>query len=93
MISRHVKLSKEERLKLVEIWNKDSVQQTKKRAHALLLSDSGENIDTISKIFFVNRNTLSAWLTRWEENGFAGLYDASGRGRRPIFNKEEEKKY
>lgn len=93
MKSRHIKLSKSDKSMLKRIWHHDESQQARKRAHALLLSDKGENIGSLSKIFFVKRDTISNWLNKWENEGLQGLYDSPRSGRPNIFSEEEEKKY
>ena len=36
------------------------------------------------------RHTVQAWVRRYDEDGLAGLWDRSGRGRPPILSPEEQ---
>ena len=53
------------------------------RSHAVILSSNGYSIEEISKIYEVDRDTISSWLKRWEEQSFNGLYDEEKSGRPP----------
>lgn len=57
--------------------------RTRDRAHAILLSVQGYTITAIMAILSTSRTTVSRWFDAWEEEAFAGLYDAPGRGRKP----------
>jgi len=43
------------------------------RAHAILLSDRRYRLEQLADIFNVDRDTVSIWLTNWEEHAFDGL--------------------
>ena len=67
------------------------VFRVRQRAHAILLSAKDYRIDQLVDIFEVDRDTITRWLDRWDEDRFDGLEDAprsfapaldSGRGRR-----------
>lgn len=66
-------------------------EQVRRRAHAVLLNARGYSVDQIADIYEVDRDTVSHWLTRWEDDGRAGLPDQAGRGRKPILNEKEQK--
>lgn len=51
------------------------------RAHAVLLSAKGYSIKQISDILEVSRESVSSWLTAWEESGADGLEEESSPGR------------
>jgi len=91
MNSRYIQLKDSERKKLIEVWHNDKSSRVRKRAHAVLLSSTGNNVTQLSKIFFVKSDTVSSWLNRWESSGIEGLYDAEGRGRHTIFSESEKK--
>jgi transposase len=41
-------------------------------------------------ILKVSRSTIYNWFNNWEEEGLIGLYDYKGRGRKKLFNKEQQ---
>lgn len=52
-------------------------------AFALMLfysSDRHYTIDQLADIFDADRDTISIWLTNWEEHAFDGLSDARSSG-------------
>lgn len=51
------------------------------RAHAILLSAKGFDVETLAVIFGVDRDTVSAWLNRFEQGGVPALCDAAKAGR------------
>jgi len=66
-------------------------EQVRQRAHAVLLSDREYSVDQIADIYEVDRDTVTNWLDRWEDNGTRGLHDQEGRGRKPVLNEKEQK--
>lgn len=78
------KLTAEEITTLNEMHKKHPLHLSRKRAHALLLSDQGMSIPMISSVYNVCRQTVSTWFSKWEKLGLCGLLDASGRGRPPL---------
>lgn len=70
---------------------KTANEQTRRRAHAVLLSSRGYSVDQIADIYEVDRDTVSNWLDRWEDDGTNGLDDQQGRGRKPILDAKEQK--
>lgn len=84
------KLSPEEREELRQLM-KGSNEQVRKRAHAVLLNHRGYSVDQIADIYEVDRDTVSAWLDRWEDDGPGGLGDQPGRGRKPVLTEKEQK--
>ncbi len=51
------------------------------RAHAILLSESGFEVQELSEIFGVCRQTTATWLKAWNKEGLAGLEDKPRSGR------------
>jgi hypothetical protein len=45
------------------------------RAHAILLSHRGFEINKITQIHLVDRDTVSSWIKQWECKGLIGLFD------------------
>ena len=54
----------------------------RQRAHGILLSAQGTPVLELATLFEKTPRMIYTWLDRWEERRFAGLYDASGRGRK-----------
>lgn len=84
-------LSQEQQMALNHLMRNHPSYRTRTRAHAILLSARRYSINQIADIFSVDRETVTAWLERWEETETDGLDDEPKRGRPSIFNDEEEK--
>lgn len=84
-----INLSEEEKRKLTEIMKTGEKYRERMRAHSILLSNQGYNIDAIAEIYQVHRNSVSELITEWEENGYESLYDKAKSGRPPILNEAE----
>lgn len=66
------------------------VFRVRQRAHAIVLSAKGYRIDQLVDIFEVDRDTITRWLDRWDEDHFDGLQDAPRSGRPRSIPVEEE---
>ena len=66
--------------------------RTRMRAHAILLSFRGYTIDRIADIYEVDRDSVSTWLDRWEQEGAAGLEEQPRRGRPPLLSAREARR-
>jgi transposase len=78
-------------LKLLErIYRQSRHHQVRQRAHFLILVSQGVKVESLMKTFKVSYKTIYNWLTRWESAGMIGLYNKSGRGRKPTFNPAQE---
>ena len=84
------KLGAEQREALRQLM-KTGNEQARRRAHAVLLNARGYSVDQIADIYEVDRDTVSNWLDRWEDEGTEGLQDQEGRGRKPTLNEKEQK--
>ena len=84
------KLSETHREELCQAM-KTGNEQTRRRAHAILLSARRYSVDQIADIYEVDRDTVSDWLDRWEDEGVEGLQDQEGRGRKPTLNEKEQR--
>jgi transposase len=60
------------------------------RAHAVLLSDRRYSIAQIADIFEVDRDTVRAWLARWDDGEMDGLEDDPRPGRPALLTTEEK---
>lgn len=84
-------LSQEQGVALNHIVRNHPSHRTRMRAHAILLSARRYSINQIADIFSVDRETVSSWLARWEENETDGLADEPKSGRPTILNDAEER--
>lgn len=84
-------LTEEQIEKLEDIMKNDPSYRVRVRAHSILLSARGFTINDIAKIYQVDRDSVSSWITSWEQSGFENLSDRHRSGR-PTKLTEEEKK-
>ena len=68
----------------------DASPRARARAHSLLLSAQGMAINTITKIYQVDRDTVSTWIRTWAHDGPASLHDQPRSGRPPKLTPEEQ---
>jgi transposase len=68
----------------------DKSPRARARAHSLLLSAQGLTIHAITKIYPVDRDTVSTWIRKWEHDGPASLHDKPRSGRPPKLTPEEQ---
>jgi transposase len=58
------------------------------RLHALLMVAQGRKCTEVAELFGDSKRTVQYWVQRFEEEGFAGLYDAERPGRPRRLNEE-----
>ena len=88
--TRFVKaLSDDDRKILEHLRDHGETPRIRRRAHAILLSDSGRSVNEISEIFETTRVSVSSWLNRWEKDGPLGLGDKPRPGGPPILTDDE----
>jgi transposase len=68
----------------------DPSPRARARAHSLLLSAEGMTIKAITKIYQVDRDTVSTWIRKWERDGPASLHDQPRSGRPPKLTPDEQ---
>jgi transposase len=83
-------LTDEQRAFLEKTMKYDGSPRARARAHSLLLSVQGMVINDIAKISQVDRDTVSTWITKWEQEGEASLHDQPRSGRPPKLTPEEQ---
>src|SRR5262245_54009906 len=59
---------------------RQAVGRVSQRSRAILLSAQGSTVPEIAAIFGVTRETIRAWIHRFNAEGASGLYDISRRG-------------
>ncbi len=88
---RHIQNLSPETIRLLwRIYRQSTHHQVRQRAHCILLSNQGMTIAQLMSIFQVTRKTIYNWFLAWETHHLVGLYDASGRGRKPTFTEEQK---
>jgi transposase len=85
-------LTDEEREILRYLVDHGETPRIRRRAHAVLLSDSGKAVNEIAEIFETTRVTVTLWLNNWEQLGPLGLADKIRSGAPPKLNEEESDK-
>ena len=68
----------------------DPSPRARARAHRLLLSAEGMTIKAITKIYQVDRDTVSTWIRKWARDGPARLHDQPRSGRPPKLTPDEQ---
>ena len=86
-------LSQEEEVQLQAILHTSDKHRTRVRAQAILLSPKGYKLKVIADICQVNRDTVSQWLRRWEQDKMDSLSDATRCGRPSRLSEDEKKRY
>ncbi len=82
-------LTDEQRACLEKTMKHDTSPRARARAHSLILSAQGRVINDITKIYRVDRDTVSTWIKKWEQQGAASLHDQPRSGRPPTLTPEE----
>jgi transposase len=68
----------------------DVSPRARARAHSLIRSAQGMTINAITKIYQVDRDTVSTWIRTWDHDGPASLHDQPRSGRPPTLTPEEQ---
>ena len=74
---------------LIRISSSSKYSQVRNRANCIIFSYEGYSLAQLMTIFRVSRRTIYNWLKRWESQGFVGLYNQKGRGRKAKLNQEQ----
>jgi len=82
-------LSESAKEQLAETYRSNPDFTCRQRAQAVLLSHKGYTIQQLQDIFDVDRDTISHWLSRFEQSGLDGLQNLSRPGRPPIYTEDE----
>jgi transposase len=85
-------LTEEQREQLKAVRKSQASQRTRRRAHAILLSERRYAIDQIADIYQVDRDRVSEGLDWWEEFEFDGLDDDPRSGRPPKLTEKEQQR-
>ncbi len=83
-------LSYETQSLLERIYKKSKKNEPRQKAHCILLSYRGFNINQLVNIFNVHLNTIYKWLNDWEAKGILSLYHKKGQGRKLLLENINE---
>jgi transposase len=83
-------LTDEHRTLLEKTMKNDASPRARARAHSLLLSEQGMTSNEIATIYHVDRDTVSTWITKWEQRHTGSLHDHPRSGRPPKLTPEEQ---
>jgi transposase len=83
-------LTDHQRELLEQTMKADTSFRARARAHSLLLSDQGVPIKNIAKTYQVDRDTVSSWITKWEQQGTQSLHDKPRSGRPSKLTPDEQ---
>ncbi len=83
-------LTDAEKATLEAMYNNHPLPMTRKRAQSILLSNQNYSIPYISEIVIACRQSVSSWITNWDQIGIRALIEDSRSGRpRKLTAKEE----
>lgn len=83
---RELELSSAQETTLVEMRDHHAKPHMRERAAALLKIASGKSVNWVAQEGLLRERkweTVASWLNAYEVQGLAGLYDETGRGRKP----------
>ena len=83
---RHIELTDSEQLTLQEGFKNHPKHEFRRCSQALLWNHKGWAVKTIASALEVCPQTISNWLTAFEQNGLIGLMRQKGQGRKPILS-------
>lgn len=86
---RKIELEEWQRVMLVEMREHHPKPYMRERAAAILKVADGQSISAVARqglLRWRERETITAWLDRFEEQGLVGLYIRAGRGRKGAFS-------
>jgi len=64
-------------------------QRTRDRAHMVRLNAQGWSVPQIARIFECHEHTVRSTVRRWEQLGLGGLWEAAGRGAKPLWQEAD----
>ena len=78
----------EEIEKLIKLYKQAETGKESQRYHAILLVKTGSTIAYVSRIFFVDEETIRLWVKKWDEE--KNIHDKERKGRNPKLAKEQQ---
>ena len=89
MRRRLVELSPAQRAELLWVRDHDRAPDLRLRAAAILKVADGHTLTQVGKHLLnrpVSDDSIGRWITRYQQEGLAGLHIRTGRGRKPVFS-------
>jgi transposase len=74
-------ISDKNKLALEEMKRNNPSYMARTRAHAVLLSNEGIEVQELAMIFNVCRQTTAKWIKAWDKEGMNALHDKPRSGR------------
>ena len=78
----------EEIEKLIKLYKQAETGKESQRYHAILLVKTGSTIAYVSRIFFVDEETIRLWVKKRDE--WKNMHDKERKGRNPKLAKEQQ---
>ena len=86
------RLSRHERLNLMDAAKYGDDARIVNRTRVILLSDQGKRISEISELLDMAKTCIATWIRRYEAKGIDGLYDRFRSGRPRTANQDYERR-
>ena len=86
MSVKHKTLHPLERQNLEQMYRFHPNKQAQLHAHGLLLLDQGYSFEEVAQILLRCQKSVYNWVNRWLDRGLVGLYNQTGRGRKPLLD-------
>lgn len=83
---RKIALSEPERTVLLAGYRQGKSSAFRQRCHMILLKSEGRTSKDVAAILGSNLVSVNNWLTRYQQEGIAGLSTRPGRGRKAILD-------
>jgi len=78
----------EEQTQLLELYKKAKTAKESQRYHAILLVKTGSTVAYVSRIFYVDEETVRAWVNKWDDE--RNIEDKPRAGKPHKLTKEQE---
>ena len=88
---RKIALIEQERAALLQGYREGKTAVFRQRCHMILLKSEGRTSEDVAAIVGSNLLSVNNWLTRYEQEGIAGLVTRPGRGRKAILDVQTDK--
>jgi transposase len=82
-------LTEQEQITLRDMRDHHPKSRMRMRAHSIILSHQGYELQEIALFFEVSRQTVSTWFDSWDSHGIGGLYE-NARSGHPMSLSEED---
>ena len=89
---RKIELSIKQREDLLQGYRTGKLPVFRQRCHMILLKNEGRTSKDVAAILGSNLISVNNWLTRYEQEGIAGLQTRAGRGRKAILDQQTDQK-